>query len=909
MNTAFLTEAARRIWETHGPDLTGCTLLLPSKRNILFFRKELARAAGRPVWAPEMYTLDSLTQSLAKAVIPDELAMMIHLHTCWQELGHQDSLESFYTLGQLILRDFDSLDKALADPAALFARLLDIPALQISDLEDTEPELYNLVRAIQKQDLLSRSLTQLWEQLPRLYDLFDRELDTHGITTSGKLYRRLATTGHSSLQDIGGPSYAIGFYQLSAAEAAILGHIGGLQYYWDLPSPELSAYIGWQHPENALIQRTADRSWLHHRSDETAKTIHLHATSGRQRQLQGLTQYLPQEEQEAYDRAAVLLPEQGALMPLLQILPGSIRKVNVSMGLSVLDTPVFTLVHYLLEVLEGWKDNRWIRTELCRRLFSHELLQPENELLAPVWVDDTVYLDLLEDWKRLPEPWRDWLSPPPGQQTMLERCLRLLDHIYDRSPREIDQAAVYHLYTRLHKLKEVLDTPGAQWSPAFFSRLLRRILQHSRITLKGEPLEGLQILGPYEMANLQFDRLYILHANEGLLPSVSHSSLLPGFICQAFGLPSISRQMQVQEHLFWSSVVSAGEVHFFFNSEAGDLGGGEPSRWIQALRMGLHPPGWTIRQETISVRPDIASPQPIVLAADPAKVQAWMQRQVSITAIQTWLTCRLKFYLQYILGYRQYEAPSDEVDAAVFGVILHEVMYDLYTPLIGRQPAAPDPSSRLSAVPGLLDKAYCRILRIDHALLQQGSHLLFRNAILHAIRRILLLDTAGDEQEILATELPMESGMVLDSGLNVRLYGKADRVDRTGGRLRIVDYKTGAFDAKLLKGSYEKIWARDGRNDKEALQTLFYAWLYQQDPAHGGEIPDTHLYFARGQRPGDDTLVQLSDMPAPDQEALVHFGADLRSVLAGIADPATPVDQTDRTINCIYCPYKAVCNR
>lgn len=908
MNTAFLTEAARKIWDTHGSDLTGCTLLLPSKRNILFFRKELARAAARPVWAPEMYTLDSLTQSLAKAVIPDELAMMIHLHTCWRQLGHEDSIESFYTLGQIILRDFDAIDKALADPVALFAGLRDIPALQTSDLKDTEPELYNLARALQKQDTLSRSLTQLWDQLPRLYDLFERELDAHGITTSGKLYRQLAATGHPALQDINGPSYAIGFYQLSAAEAAILGHIGDLQYYWDLPAPELSAHIGWIHPEEALIKRTTDRSWLHHWSAETAKTIHLHGTSGRQRQLQALTQYLPQEDQEAYDRSAVLLPEQGALMPLLQILPAGIRKVNVSMGLSVLDTPVFTLVHYLLEVLEGWKDNRWIRTELCRRLFSHELLQPENELLAPLWAGDTVYLDLLEDWKQLPEPWRDWLSPPPGQQTMLERCLHLLNHIYDRSPREIDQAAVYHLYTRLHKLKEVLDTPGAQWSPSFFSRLLRRILQHSRITLKGEPLEGLQILGPYEMANLQFDRLYILHANEGLLPAVSHSSLLPGFLCRAFGLPSISRQMQVQEHLFWSAVVSAGEVHFFFNSEAGDLGGGEPSRWIQALRMGLHPPGWTIRQETISVRPDIASAAPIVLAADSARVHAWMQRQVSITAIQAWLTCRLKFYLQYILGYRQYDAPSDEVDAAVFGVILHEVMYDLYTPLIGR-PAGPDSASRLAAVPELLDKAYCKILRIDHAMLRQGRHLLFRNAILHAIGRILRLDAAGEQQEILATELPMESGLTLDSGINVRLYGKADRVDRTDGRLRIVDYKTGAFDSKLLKGNYEKIWARDGRNDKEALQTLFYAWLYHRDPALGSEIPETHLYFARGQRPGDDTVVQLADLPSLDREALAHFETDLRVVLAEISDPATPVDQTGKTINCIYCPYKAICNR
>jgi hypothetical protein len=127
--TSFLHQAAAQIWQRHSGNLEEVLVLTPNRRTMLFFKKALAEVAGRPVWAPECYTLDAWVKNQVQLELPDELVLVMHLHRCWTEAGHQDSFERFYSLGQQIIRDFNAIDEALVDTGRLFRDLAAIPAM------------------------------------------------------------------------------------------------------------------------------------------------------------------------------------------------------------------------------------------------------------------------------------------------------------------------------------------------------------------------------------------------------------------------------------------------------------------------------------------------------------------------------------------------------------------------------------------------------------------------------------------------------------------------------------------------------------------------------------------------------------------------------------------------------------
>src|SRR5690606_2174481 len=106
--------------------------------------------------------LDSWIHSVTKTVIPDELSLIIRLHACWESIAGPIPFESFYGLGQVILQDFDRLDKALINMKVFFRQLSAIPAWTEESFIEMEPELEALAKAIQNNEL-SIPMQTIWK--------------------------------------------------------------------------------------------------------------------------------------------------------------------------------------------------------------------------------------------------------------------------------------------------------------------------------------------------------------------------------------------------------------------------------------------------------------------------------------------------------------------------------------------------------------------------------------------------------------------------------------------------------------------------------------------------------------------------------------------------------------------------
>ncbi|XPV74932.1 MAG: PD-(D/E)XK nuclease family protein [Desulfovibrio sp.] len=96
---------------------------------------------------------------------------------------------------------------------------------------------------------------------------------------------------------------------------------------------------------------------------------------------------------------------------------------------------------------------------------------------------------------------------------------------------------------------------------------LRQLLTAERVSFEPDPLSGLQILGMLETRLLRFDNLYIMDAVEEKLPGTSpYDPLLPDQLRSLLGLPDNRERDNVAGYNFYRLVQGAKNVSIFYQS-------------------------------------------------------------------------------------------------------------------------------------------------------------------------------------------------------------------------------------------------------------------------------------------------------------------------------------------------------
>lgn len=911
----FLKTVAQDILSRHNDDLSDCLLLFPTYRSLLYFRKSLAAAAGQPVWAPHMYTLDSYIRQSAQWQPMEDLDLCIMLYKHWQLIGGTESFEDFYGLGLMLLQDFDELDKSLTDTNLFFDQLKTIAHFESHDNVALAPELKDLAQSMASSSL-SKSLGHIWLKMGELYTLFRNELIENKIGSSAVASRYLLEQVDFK-NETEGSTYVIGMYQLSVAEKRFLTTIAPDVYYWNLPAQSKLEALDCAHPEAQFIKANEDCSSIITATTENSKTITYIPMSGDMAQLQLLARQLEHLTSEELDKTGIVLPDQSTLLPLLNVIPERVKHLNVSMGLSSMDTPVYSMLSRFIDCLESWDQNQkqYIEVKKIELFFTHELIARLPDAVKTKTIlakSEYRYWKITDQWQVLDERWKKMLSPSEDQIDVLERCLIVLDDVYELDHSEIGNAAIYHLHQSLLSLKNVMDKQEVDWSPAFFGQFLKRILKHTRITLKGEPLKGLQILGLFEMVNLTFERLFVLQCNEGTLPTLNHQTVFPHTLARKFGLTGFSDKAAVQDYLFWNLVESSYTVMMLYNAVSNNGMGSEASRWIQRLVHNLYPKNWIVESEQISIKAKTPIVKPILIKSNnkiKGDIISWLEEgRISPTAINTWLTCRLRWYLQYVLSFRNREDDADEMDAGQLGNIVHKVLEDFYNERLQTEIQTETISMLLAQIQQLAQTAYAQEMKLPFDLVKSGKHQLYINAIVGYLNRIIQYDQRSVPFTVIETEKDIDF-VKEHKGLSLHFKGKIDRVDRVvDGPVRLIDYKTGKSSGKEQgKLTMDEVWAREGKTTKEVLQTLLYTWMYYFENQNMG-IPEPHLYFVRGASNSRESNVSLKEGDI-NREMMIEFEEHLLAEIDNMVADDLVIDQTTNYDNCKFCDFKSMCGR
>ena len=936
--TTFLDEVAARL-VSGSTDLSRLCVLTPSRRSVVFLRKALASRVQQPVWAPRISAIQDYLRAAVNRQVPEEMTLVTELYKVYLrerkaiDPAYAESFTDFFSWGQLLLKDFDEVDRYLAPPDKLFANLQDLREIDVffegGDEERAALRLFSEALGGGKTPgVLANRFLGLWAALQPVYDGFSQRLAELGWAYDGWAYREVAERMPVEQAFPFEQVVFVGFNALTRAEEAIIDRLadkGRVRLFWDSdsffegegmempPAGDGAKFIRRYH------KRWADRGSELIRHDRAAHPVDIQlmgipyqmsqAVEVGRLVAENLAQGLPPESQ------AVVLGAEDMLLPVLDQLPDSVPALNITMGYPLSLTPAYQFLLTALSIQTGLVADESGQAYMPYRLVIQAVSQAYVRISDPesathwhgrILNENLVKVPLAELQNDSASPlWKALFTYAPDQELMshFEQVFALLSEWLQEGADALEGESLIELFTRFNLLKKAFVQLDEMPDRRGFVRLVTEILRTARAPFEGEPLEGLQMMGFLETRLLDFDTVYILGANEGILPKSSEQhSFIPYHLRKAFGLPTFEDQDAVFAYHFFRLLQRPRRIYLLYNTLVQDLGGAkEMSRYLRQI---LHFPALpALRISHVQYTQDIPAFSPPVIGIEPdTETLAALKKRFSppkffsATALISWLQCRLQFYFRYVLGVREPDTVSDALETRVIGNVLHLTFEALYKPRIG-QPFTPPEQSEIEQA---IDQAFETEWQHPTDWSKAGINGIYRNILVDVVKETTRIDAAEAPFEVYQVENHIAVTLPHPAWGQVSLGGKIDRIDRVGDGLRVVDYKSGVMNPGDLKADLDKIFRVDQPAAKP-FQGLFYAWLHQKAT---GTIPRQVTFFST-RKPSQGHVGMPAESLLPG--ALQAFEDRIMNLLTEMH--AGPYDQTSKEENCGICEFRQVCQR
>jgi hypothetical protein len=970
----FLYELAETLYKNYRP-LDTLTVVFPNRRAVLYFRKHLGVFLERPTFAPRLITIEDFIGDLTELKVPDKLELIHRLFSTYYELLKKspetasEPFDKFYFWGDMLLRDFDEVDKYLVNPGQLFQDLSNQKELDSSFdyLTDEQREFLKTFWGSFEEHLTAnkRKFLTVWNQLFALYSRFGQALLAEGLAYEGMLHRHVAENlSEGMAQRVKGKSLVFaGFNALTKAEEKIMSFFvdrGTATIHWDLDeyyvnnnTQEAGKFFR-EYQQHPVLGKTFSKDIPSHftaalQSGKNAgktKSIRVFGAAQPVGQAKVMAQVLREQLAAGIDPedTLIVLPDEKLLLPVLHGLSADVEKLNITMGFPVSSTPLYNLVELLIEMQIGARHDQFNHRQVLA-LLGHPYV-----VAADAAVANTKRKEILSNnWVHVH---RNFLASavPLHRLIFIMADTNIIAYLHDivmeigrmTGITTFDKEYAFHFLKLLNRMADVMgndleDEPSPSTSageaPArtrtksvvlkSFLRLFRQLIQAYKIPFTGEPLKGLQVMGVLETRNLDYKNVFILSLNEGAFPSsAGKGSYIPFNIRRAYSLPTVEHQDAMYAYLFYRVLQRAENVFLFYNAETDVLGQGEMSRYLQQL---LYESGLHLEKKILHnpVQPTPITPITVEKNEDVMQTLARLSegnsmfRGLSPSALNTYMECRLRFYFRQVARIREPDAVEEDLDARILGNFLHDVMEHFYKRLREKKQSkdveVTDFDHAGQLIDQLIDEVFIKAYGLEpgKAVVYEGQRLVVREVVKRFAHRIIEMDKAYAPFVMEAVE---QEGMLYEVRISkppghVLLSGKIDRVDRKDDVLRVIDYKTGKD--KLDFDSVESLFVRDGKRNKAAFQTLLYALLYRANASHRGTRIVPGL-INRMNLFDDDFKFGLKvgrEYVTDVDPLLPEFEQRLKIVLEELFDIETPFDQTTDPEICRNCPYQGICYR
>ena len=873
---SFLEHVAEDLLSRYGTNLSRVAVVFPNKRASLFLNEHLARLAGKPIWSPSYITISNLFRSHSSLQVADPILLVCELHRVFSACtGIDETLDHFYGWGQLLLSDFDDLDKNMAPADKVLANLRDIH--ELDDTSYLTPEQREMIKRFfsnfseEHNSELKERFLRLWSHIGEIYHQFNTQLAEKQLAYEGALYRQVVTD--ESIEFEYDTYVFIGFNLLQQVEQTLFRRL--------------------EQQGKAIFYQDTDEVPPQHINYISAPTENI--------QARYISEWLNADRIKDGRHTAIVLCNEGLLQTVIHCLPESVDKVNITTGYPLSQTSIASLINTLINMqVHGYS----LRKQMFTRRWVDSIKRHPYASIMPEDFAQERYTEI--------QPLLHWLINIT--QTIATSKSAIID-----SP--LDTESLFRMYTLLNRLSGLVDSGILKVDVITLQRLIGQLITATSIPFHGEPAEGIQVMGVLETRNLDFDHVLLLSCNEGNMPrGVNDTSFIPYALRKAYGLTTVDYKVAIYQHYFHRLLQRASDVTILYNNATSDGKTAEMSRFMLQLMVENKTP---ISFLTLKAgqTPQLHAPKTIEKTPD---VIAQMQKRfskeeggISPTAINSYLRCQLRFFYRYVCEIAEPDSTEDDlIDNRLFGNIFHKAAQVIYTPFIGKTISS-------MMLEELLKEEVTIERAVDEAIKQEffkitdpsrplppldGLQIINREVIIKYIRQLLEVDRRFTPFRI----IDLEKWEFTEIG-GFKVGGIIDRLDsiyntETGeDQIRVVDYKTGSRDASSLP-DVASIFSSEAIKDHSDyfLQTFLYAHIVRSKSPN--KVSPCLLFIQHAGGKDYDPTLSIGKEPVTDIATYSDEYISLfENLLAEIFNPQLSFTPTDDRRRCETCPFASLC--
>jgi len=647
----------------------------------------------------------------------------------------------------------------------------------------------------------------------------------------------------------------------------------------------------------------------------------------------------------------IVLPSSETLFPLFHQALGLLGpdNYNISLGYPLQRTPLFGFFNNLMELVTSMDGDRLYvpyylefvlhpyvkniyfqgRTDLTRILFHaiEETLTKKrtkkflslSELEDEAFVIASIGEKVLRDEAGItPKMMSDHLKAIHAQTIgkmlsfkevgdFARKLKEVIEYIYQNSTARLHPFFYPYAESFITQLdilsKSLMKEIQFEEVGSYFT-LFKKYIMTSYTPFAGTPLKGVQVLGFLETRNLKFEKVLFLDANESILPDTAREeSFLPFKAREVLGLPTYLDREEIMFHTFDTLVRGARESHLFYveNDEKEKSRFVEKLLWERQKREGRRDGKSYVKTIQYSVNLKKESSRPVQKAA---KMIPFLQGYpFSATSLNTYLSCPLEFYYEYVLGLREKEVVSEEFEKEEIGSFVHQVLYDYFKEKTGYLLTGKEMD--LKAFEKVIRKRFDEQYGEDPA----GEIYLLRSQVERHLKDFIKDYQIPKIKEFQTKILSLEQriDVIKDS---FKLGARLDRVEKRGDRIVILDYKTSA-NKNYLSIRFNKLDLNNRDSWSQAIGSLqlpFYLVTYSTLTGEKPEAIDCMFLLLGRTRIDPGIEVSLFKNEAEFRENFGNLTRIIFSLLREIVDPDQPfLPTTDPKRNCGRCAYGSIC--
>lgn len=840
----FLEKIVETLLKNHPKGLESIGLILPSKRAGTFLLHALSKQLTNSGFAPQIFSLADFVEQQSDLVVIEPTELLLELFEVHQQIEGKEAepFEQFMNWGNTLIQDFNEIDRYLIDGHELFTFLTEAKALEQWNLDG------------QQLSNFQQNYLHFWRKLATYYERFQAKLKNEGKAYSGMQFRRLAESEHLPFANTTSCNYiyVAGFNAFSEAEKRLLKKLEQLvhvEYLWDSDR----YYIDDSSQEAGMFLRKekakrASFSWVFDDLLKSEKKINVYQISGNIGQAKTVGSLLNEMKDQAdIDETAVVLADEGLLMPVLESLGEHLSDINITMGCTVKQSYLFDYFDSYLQLLlaqenENQKDKnitsfyylpliKFLQHPLQHE-FPQSFVKATKQLVEDIKKENLLWvplerLNLLNTLLQI-----NLFDKNPKPTNVLDRLLEItalfMSHFHQKNkPYELEYLA--HFKQQFERLHNFQTQKNILKSLKDLQILYSQMIADAEVSFVGEPLKGLQIMGVLESRLLDFKNVIICSLNEGLLPAgKNQNSFIPFDIKHKYGLPSYKEKDAIYAYHFYRLLQRSCNVHLLYNTKLDQFYGSERSRFLEQILYELPKKNTNVTLTEVKIEnalTEVTERNEKIVKTEKSieKVKKHWQAGLSASALNTFLTCPKNYYFKYIIGLKGEDSVEENIEASTFGSILHDALENLYLPTLN-QPLGLQTLAKIKKQSReVLENQYTKHMQFKP---QFGAHRLALEAAHLYLKNVISIDEkvvkSGKELIIrfLEKEFTRNYTLGLETLPQICLKGKIDRIDEVNGQSRIIDYKSGAVTPAELNAKKENI-LMNGKKPK-MIQLMFY---------------------------------------------------------------------------------------